>query len=127
VGADLRIFSVYTDGGFSRPSAEGLSRLDAQMATLLAANPKAYLLVRPMCVETPAAWAQEHPSELLTYEDGNTLVGELGAVGPGKPLAVSRGRFGRKKLGGLCAVSLTTRAAPPTPTVSWAIFWALAT
>lgn len=85
VAADLRIFSVYTDGGFSRPGEEGLAHLDRQMATILAANPKAYVIVRPMYVETPEAWAREHPEELLTYEDGNTLIAEPGVPGPGKP------------------------------------------
>jgi len=85
VAADMRVFSVYTDGGFSRPSEEGLSHLDRQMATILAANPRAYVIVRPMYVETPEAWAKEHPTELLTYEDGNTLIAEPGLPGPGKP------------------------------------------
>ncbi|MCX7597318.1 MAG: hypothetical protein N2512_00400 [Armatimonadetes bacterium] len=85
VAADMRIFSVYTDGGFSRPSDEGLAQLDRQMAIILAANPKAYVIVRPMYVETPEAWARDHPGELLTYEDGNTLIAEAGTAGPGKP------------------------------------------
>jgi hypothetical protein len=75
--ADLRIVSIYTDGGFSRPGDEGLAHLDQQMKVVLEANPGAYVFVRPMYIETPEAWAQ-HPTELFTFFDGTARIKDGG-------------------------------------------------
>lgn len=83
--ADMRIFSVYTDGGFSNPGAQGMAHLDQQMKVILAANPSAYVIVRPMYIETPEAWAKAHPDDLLTSADGSTLMKDSRAAKDGKP------------------------------------------
>jgi hypothetical protein len=84
-GADMRIFSIYTDGGFSKPGEEGMAHLDQQVKVILAANPNAYIMVRPMYIDTPEAWAKAHPSELLTFEDGGTLIKDGAEARDGKP------------------------------------------
>jgi hypothetical protein len=85
VAADMRIFSIYTDGGFSKPGEEGMTHLDQQAKVILDANPKAYIMVRPMFIETPLPWAKAHPSELLTFEDGGTLIKDGGEAKDGIP------------------------------------------
>ncbi|MGO8750663.1 MAG: thrombospondin type 3 repeat-containing protein [Thermoguttaceae bacterium] len=85
VAADLRIFSIYTDGGFSRPGDEGLKHLDRKMQVVLKANPNAFVLVRPMYIETPETWAKQHPGELFTLFDGTTRLKDETAPKEGKP------------------------------------------
>ena len=58
------------DLGWIGPNQFNYTQLDAQVQTILEADPKAYLFPR-LAVSAPQWWLETHPDDRILYEDGS--------------------------------------------------------